>query len=140
MATVEPARLRSATITPRAPCALLKGSKNDFINLADTCPIIWDGQRSPCHGADGTEFDDLPSKGKGTNLRYVLNGGATRNAATANTTRSLPWCGPIASNYTLDELEEQADFAIAVTHADDMVISRGDGSPAMRRRDRQQGI
>lgn len=40
-----------------------------------------------------------------------------------------------ASNYTLDELErqlEQADFAIAVAHADDTVISRGDEWPAMR--------
>ena len=40
-----------------------------------------------------------------------------------------------AANYTLDELEsqlEQADFAIAVAHADDMVISRGDEWPVMR--------
>lgn len=40
-----------------------------------------------------------------------------------------------ASNYTLDELErqlEQSDFAIAVAHADDTVITRGDEWPAVR--------
>src|SRR5690606_28965268 len=40
-----------------------------------------------------------------------------------------------ASNYTLEELERQlgsADFAIAVAHADDTVITRGDEWPVVR--------
>jgi CRP/FNR family transcriptional regulator, cyclic AMP receptor protein len=143
MAAIEPAQMRSATITAREPCVLLKISEKDFIALADAKPVIW-------RRVAATLSRRLIERNSTiTQARKKVRVFVMSSVEALPITRLLvqhfehdPFLTVIwdhgvfrASNYTLDELEhqlEQADFAIAVAHADDTVISRGDEWPAMR--------
>jgi len=143
MAAIEPAQLRSATITAREPCVLLKVSETDFIELADAYPVIW-------RRVAATLSRRLMERNSTiTQARERVRVFVMSSVEALPVTRLLvqhfehdPFLTVVwdhgvfrASNYTLDELErqlEQVDFAIAVAHADDMVISRGDEWPAMR--------
>jgi predicted nucleotide-binding protein len=143
MAAVEPAQLRSATITARELCVLLKVSGNDFINLADANPTIW-RRVATTLSRRLMERNAMITQPRERVRVFVMS-----SVEALPVTRLLvqhfehdPFLTVVwdhgvfrASNYTLEELEsqlEQADFAIAVAHADDMVISRGDEWPAMR--------
>lgn len=143
MAAIEPAQLRSATITAREPCVLLRISENDFIRLADTNPAIW-RRLAATLSRRLMERNALITQARERVRVFVMS-----SVEALPVTRllvqhfehdpflTIVWDHGVfrASNYTLDELErqlEQADFAIAVAHADDMVISRGDEWPAMR--------
>lgn len=143
MAAIEPAQLRSATITAREPCVLLRVSENDFIGLADSYPLIW-RRLAATLSRRLMERNSTIAQAREKVRVFVMS-----SVEALPVTRLLvqhfehdPFLTVVwdhgvfrASNYTLDELEqqlEQADFAIAVAHADDMVISRGDEWPAMR--------
>jgi CRP/FNR family transcriptional regulator, cyclic AMP receptor protein len=143
MAAIEPAQLRSATITAREPCVLLKITESDFIAVADAHPIIWR------RVAAALSRRLMERNATITHAREKVRVFVMSSVEALPVTRLLvqhfehdPFLTVVwdhgvfrASNYTLEELEqqlEQADFAIAVAHADDMVISRGDEWPAMR--------
>lgn len=143
MAAIEPAQLRSATITAREPCVLLKVSETDFIELADTNPVIWR------RVAATLSRRLMERNSRITQAREQVRVFVMSSVEALPVTRLLvqhfehdPFLTVVwdhgvfrASNYTLEELErqlEQVDFAIAVAHADDMVISRSDEWPVMR--------
>lgn len=143
MAAIEPAQLRSATITAREPCVLLKISESDFIGLADASPVIW-RRVAATLSRRLMERNSTIARARDQVRVFVMS-----SVEALPVTRLLvqhfehdPFLTVVwdhgvfrASNYTLDELErqlEQVDFAIAVAHADDMVISRGDEWPVMR--------
>lgn len=143
MAVIEPAQLRSATITARESCVLLKISDSDFIKFADANPVIW-RRMAATLSRRLLERNSMIAYAREQVRVFVMS-----SVEALPVTRLLvqhfehdPFLTVVwdqgvfrASNYTLEELErqlEQADFAIAVAHADDMVISRGDEWPAMR--------
>ncbi|BBJ96354.1 cyclic nucleotide-binding protein [Xanthomonas campestris pv. campestris] len=143
MAAIEPAQLRSATITAREPCVMLKITESDFIAVADAYPIIW-RRVAATLSRRLMERNATIAQAREKVRVFVMS-----SVEALPVTRLLvqhfehdPFLTVVwdhgvfrASNYTLEELEqqlEQADFAIAVAHADDMVISRGDEWPAMR--------
>lgn len=143
MAAIEPAQLRSATITAREPCVVLKVSETDFIELADANPVIW-RRVAATLSRRLMERNSTIAQARERVRVFVMS-----SVEALPITRLLvqhfehdPFLTVVwnhgvfrASNYTLDELElqlEQVDFAIAVAHADDMVISRGDEWPAIR--------
>lgn len=143
MAVIEPAQLRSATVTARESCVLLKISDTDFIKFADSNPVIW-RRLAATLSRRLLERNSMIAHAREQVRVFVMS-----SVEALPVTRLLvqhfehdPFLTVVwdqgvfrASNYTLEELErqlEQADFAIAVAHADDMVISRGDEWPAMR--------
>jgi len=143
MAAIEPAQLRSATIAAREPCVLLKISESNFIAVADANPIIW-RRVAATLSRRLMERNSTIAEARQQVRVFVMS-----SVEALPVTRLLvqhfehdPFLTVVwdhgvfrASNYTLEELEQQldqADFAIAVAHADDMVISRGDEWPAMR--------
>jgi CRP/FNR family transcriptional regulator, cyclic AMP receptor protein len=143
MAAIEPAQLRSATITARDLCVLLKISGDDFSKLADANPTIW-RRLAATLSRRLMERNAMVTQAREKVRVFVMS-----SVEALPVTRLLvqhfehdPFLTVVwdhgvfrASNYTLEELEsqlEQADFAIAVAHADDLVISRGDEWPAMR--------
>ncbi|WP_299344066.1 TIR domain-containing protein [uncultured Pseudoxanthomonas sp.] len=143
MAAIEPAQLRSASITAREPCVLLRISEGDFIAVADAHPTMW-RRLAATLSRRLMERNSTITKAREEVRVFVMS-----SVEALPVTRLLvqhfehdPFLTVVwdqgvfrASNYTLDDLErqlEQADFAIAVAHADDMVISRGDEWPAMR--------
>lgn len=143
MAAIEPAQLRSATITAREPCVLLKISEADFIALADANPVIW-RRVAATLSRRLMERNSMVAQAR-TKMRVFVMSSVEALPITRLLVQhfehdpfvTMVWDHGVfrASNYTLDELErelEQADFAIAVAHADDVVISRGDEWPTMR--------
>lgn len=143
MAAIEPAQARSATLLAHEPCVLLKIAENDFIKLADAHPMIW-RRLAATLSRRLLQRNSLIAAPRNQVRVFVMS-----SAEALPVTRLLvqhfehdPFLTVVwdhgvfrASNYTLDELEQQlelADFAIAVAHADDTVITRGDEWPTMR--------
>lgn len=143
MSAIEPAQLRSATITAREPCVLLKITEIDFIAAADAYPIIW-RRLAATLSRRMMERNATIAQAR-ENVRVFVMSSVEALPVTRLLVQhfkhdpflTVVWDHGVfrASHYTLEELEqqlEQADFAIAVAHADDMVISRDDEWPAMR--------
>lgn len=143
MAAIEPAQRRSATLTARESCVLLCVPEADFIALADDHPIVWRRLAATLSRRLFERGRSVP-RARGEVRVFVMS-----SVEALPVTRLLvkhfehdPFLTVVwnhgvfrASNYTLDDLEQQlseVDFAIAIAHADDMVISRGDEWPAMR--------
>lgn len=143
MAAIEPAQLRAATVTAREPTVVLKVPEIDFSRIADSHPVIW-RRLAATLSRRLKERNHMITQPRGQVRVFVMS-----SVEALPVTRLLvqhfehdPFLTVVwdhgvfrAANYTLDELErqlEQADFAIAVAHADDMVISRGDEWPVMR--------
>lgn len=143
MAAIEPAQLRSATIMARETCVLLKVSAATFIELADANPLIWRrvaatlSRRLMERNAMITQPRDR--------VRVFVMSSVEALPVTELIVQhfahdpfvTVVWNHGVfrASHYTLDELErqlEQVDFAIAVAHGDDTVISRDDTWPTVR--------
>ena len=143
MAAIEPAQLRAATVTAREPTVVLRVPEIDFSRIADSHPVIW-RRLAATLSRRLKERNHMITQPRGQVRVFVMS-----SVEALPVTRLLvqhfehdPFLTVVwdhgvfrAANYTLDELErqlEQADFAIAVAHADDMVISRGDEWPVMR--------
>ncbi|MCU1079890.1 MULTISPECIES: TIR domain-containing protein [Stenotrophomonas] len=143
MAAIEPAQRRAATLVARELSVLLKVAESDFIEMADSHPIIW-RRLAATLSRRLLQRNSLLAKPRNQVRVFVMS-----SVEALPVTRLLvqhfehdPFLTVVwdhgvfrASNYTLDELEKQlelADFAIAIAHADDLVISRGDEWPAMR--------
>lgn len=143
MAAIEPAQRRAATLVARELSVLLKVAESDFIEMADGHPIIW-RRLAATLSRRLLQRNSLLAKPRNQVRVFVMS-----SVEALPVTRLLEqhfehdkfltivWGHGVfrASNYTLDDLEKQleiSDFAIAVAHADDLVISRGDEWPAMR--------
>lgn len=143
MAAIEPAQRRAATLVARELTVLLKVAESDFIEMADGHPIIW-RRLAATLSRRLLQRNSLLAKPRNQVRVFVMS-----SVEALPVTRLLEqhfehdqfltivWGHGVfrASNYTLDDLEKQleiSDFAIAVAHADDLVISRGDEWPAMR--------
>lgn len=143
MAAIEPTQPRAATVIARQPCVLLRVSEADFAAAANAHPEVWRRlaatlsrrlmQRNALIAEPRTQVrvfvmssvESLPV------TRLLVNHFQHDQFLT------VVWDHGVfrASNYTLEELERQlelADFAIAVAHADDKVITRGDEWPTVR--------
>ncbi|PZS78322.1 cyclic nucleotide-binding protein [Stenotrophomonas maltophilia] len=143
MAAIEPTQLRSATITATEPTVVLKVPESDFSRVADAHPLIW--RRLAAALSRRLKERNRMITAPRERVRVFVMSSVEALPVTRLLVQhfehdpflTVVWDHGVfrAANYTLDELEaqlEQADFAIAVAHADDMVISRGDEWPVMR--------
>lgn len=143
MAAIEPTQLRAATITATEPTVVLKVPESDFSRVADAHPVIW--RRLAATLSRRLKERNRMITAPREQVRVFVMSSVEALPVTRLLVQhfehdpflTVVWDHGVfrAANYTLDELEgqlEQADFAIAVAHADDMVISRGDEWPVMR--------
>jgi len=143
MAAIEPTQLRAATITATEPTVVLKVPESDFSRVADAHPLIW--RRLAAALSRRLKERNRMITAPRERVRVFVMSSVEALPVTRLLVQhfehdpflTVVWDHGVfrAANYTLDELEaqlEQADFAIAVAHADDMVISRGDEWPVMR--------
>lgn len=143
MAAIEPTQLRAATITATEPTVVLKVPESDFSRVADAHPLIW--RRMAAALSRRLKERNRMITAPRERVRVFVMSSVEALPVTRLLVQhfehdpflTVVWDHGVfrAANYTLDELEaqlEQADFAIAVAHADDMVISRGDEWPVMR--------
>ncbi|MCI1058775.1 TIR domain-containing protein [Stenotrophomonas maltophilia] len=143
MAAIEPTQLRAATITATEPTVVLKVPESDFSRIADAHPLIW--RRLAATLSRRLKERNRMITAPREKVRVFVMSSVEALPVTRLLVQhfehdpflTVVWNHGVfrAANYTLDELErqlEQADFAIAVAHADDMVISRGDEWPVMR--------
>jgi predicted nucleotide-binding protein len=143
MAAIEPTQPRSATVTATAVTVLLKVSEPAFTEAANRFPTMW-------RALAATLSRRLEQRN-----RLVAAARQRVKVFIMSSVEALPitdliiqnfehdpfltvaWTHGVfkASNYTLDDLEVQlddSDFAVAVAHADDVVITRGDEWPTVR--------
>lgn len=143
MAAIEPTQLRSATVIARELGVLLRLSEADFISVANEYPVVW-RRLAASLSRRLIQRNALISQAR-TKVRVFVMSSVEALPVTRliidhfqhDPFLAVAWDHGVfrASNYTLDELEQQlelADFAIAVAHADDIVISRGDEWPTIR--------
>lgn len=143
MAAIEPTQLRSATVVARELGVLLRLSEPDFAALANSYPVVWRRLAATLSRRlmERNNLIVLPR----TQVRVFVMSSAESLPVTRLLVEhfqhdpflTVVWDHGVfrASNYTLDELEQQlelADFAIAIAHADDTVITRGDEWPTVR--------
>lgn len=143
MAAIEPTQLRAATITATESTVVLKVPEIDFSRIADAHPVIW--RRLAATLSRRLKERNRMITAPREQVRVFVISSVEALPVTRLLVQhfehdpflTVVWDHGVfrAANYTLDELEsqlERADFAIAVAHADDLVISRGDEWPAMR--------
>jgi len=143
MAAIEPAQARSATVVARETSVLLKVEESVFISLADANPVIW-RRLAATLSRRLLQRNHLITAPRGEVRVFVMCSVEALPVARLlvqhfehDAFLPVVWDLGVfrASNYTLEDLERQlelADFAIAIAHADDTVITRGDEWPTMR--------
>ena len=143
MAAIEPTQMRSATVIAREPGVLLRLSEADFIALSNSYPVMW-RRLAATLSRRLMQRNTLIAQPR-TQVRMFVMSSVEALPVTRLLVEhfqhdpflTVVWDHGVfrASNYTLDELERQlelADFAIAVAHADDTIITRGDEWPTVR--------
>jgi len=143
MSAIEPIHPRAATLIPLETCVLLRLTETQFSDIATRHPEVW--RRVAATLARRLEQRNHLVTAQRERVKVFI----------VSSVESLPIADLIvqqfehdpfltvawkhgvfkASNYTLDDLEEQlddSDFAIAIAHADDVVISRDDEWPTIR--------
>ena len=143
MSVVEPSQGRVATLVTRETTVLVRITEDSFITIANQFPEIWRRVAST-----------LAARLAQRNF-YVTRPRERVRVFVMSSVESLPvtrlivqhfehdsflavvWNHGVfkASNYTLEDLENElddSDFAIAVAHADDMIISRDSEWPIVR--------
>lgn len=143
MAAIEPTQPRSATVIARDTCVLLKISEATFIDIANSHPVIW-RRLAATLSRRLAQRNTLITEPRQQVRVFVMS-----SVESLPVTRLLvqhfqhdPFLTVVwdhgvfrASNYTLEELERQleiTDFAVAVAHADDTIITRDNEWPAVR--------
>lgn len=143
MSAVEPTQSRAATATARELCVLLKVSEPNFAEAADAHPRVW-RRLAAVMAKRLAQRNSLITTPRERVRVFVMS-----SAEALPVTRLIvqhfehdPFLAVVwnhgvfkASNYTLEDLENElddSDFAIAVAHADDVVISRENEWPAVR--------
>lgn len=143
MAAIEPTQARSATVIAREVCVLLKITEGQFSSAAEEFPFVWRrvaatlarrlAQRNhlvTAHRERVKVF--IMSSVEAIPVTNLLIQHFEHDPFLA-----VAWHHGVfkASHYTLDDLEAQlddSDLAIAIAHADDVVVSRDEQWPAVR--------
>ncbi len=143
MAAIEPSQPRAATIIPVETTVLLRISEAEFSAIATLFPDVW-------RRAAATLARRLAQRNHLVTIQRERVKVFIMSSAEAlpivdllirqfehDPFLAVAWKNGVfrASNYTLDELELQlddSDFAIAIAHQDDVVITRDDEWPTVR--------
>lgn len=143
MAAIEPTQPRSATLIPVEPTVLLKVSESDFSDTAVQFPNVWKRIASTL-ARRLMQRNHLVTEKRERIKVFIMSSVEALPIVDLIIRQfehdkflAVAWKNGVfrASNYTLDELEAQlddSDFAIAVAHSDDVVISRKEQWPAVR--------
>ena len=143
MAAIEPTQARSATVTPIEPTVLLRVREPEFSAAAAQFPDMW-RRIAATLARRLSERNRLVTAQREKIKVFIMSSSEALPIVDLLIKQfahdpflAVAWKNGVfrASNYTLDELEEQlddSDFAIAVAHQDDVVITRGDEWPTVR--------
>ncbi len=143
MAAIEPTQPRSATVTPVEPTVLLRVNEPGFSAAAEQFPDMW-RRIAATLARRLAERNHLVTAQREKIKVFIMSSAEARPIVDLLIRQfahdpflAVAWKNGVfrASNYTLEELEVQlddSDFAIAVAHRDDVVITRGDEWPTVR--------
>lgn len=143
MAAIEPSQPRSASVIPVEPTVLIKVSEAEFSAAAEQYPDMW--RRIAATLARRLAQRNQLVTAQRERVRVFIMSSVEALPVVDLLIKqfahdeflAVAWKNGVfrASNYTLDELEaelDDSDFAIAVAHADDVVITRDDEWPTIR--------
>lgn len=143
MAAIEPTQVRSATVTPVEPSVLLRVSEADFSAAAEQFPDMW-RRIAATLARRLAERNHLVTAQREKIKVFIVSSAEALPIVDLLIKQfahdpflAVAWKNGVfrVSNYTLDDLEahlDDSDFAIAVAHQDDVVITRGDEWPTVR--------
>jgi predicted nucleotide-binding protein len=143
MSAIERTRPRAATLIASEKCVLLKVSADAFLEIADRFPAVWRSIAATL-SRRLEERNRLVTQRR-QRIKVFIMSSVEAIPVTDLIVRhfehdkflAIAWQHGVfkASHYPLDDLEDQlddADFAIAVAYADDLVTARGQQWPAVR--------
>lgn len=143
MSAIEPAQPRSATVTPLETTVLLKVSEANFSAAAQQFPDVW-RRVAVTLARRLAERNHLVTAQRERVKVFIMSSAEALPIVDLLIKQfeydpflAVAWKNGVfrASHYTLDELEahlDDSDFAIAVAHNDDVIISRDDKWPSVR--------
>lgn len=143
MAAIEPSQPRAASVVPSETTVLLMVSEAEFSIIARQFPEMWRRIAAALARRLAQRNHLITAQRKKVRVFIVSSAEALPivdlliKQFEHDPFLAVAWKNGVfrASNYTLDELEaelDDSDFAIAVAHADDVVITRGDEWPTIR--------
>jgi CRP/FNR family transcriptional regulator, cyclic AMP receptor protein len=143
MAAIEPSQPRSASVVPVETTVLIKVSEAEFSGAAEQFPDMW--RRIAATLARRLAQRNHLVTAQRERVRVFIMSSVEAlpivdlliKQFAHDPFLAVAWKNGVfrASHYTLDELEaelDDSDFAIAVAHADDVVITRDDEWPIIR--------
>lgn len=143
MAAIEPTQPRAASIIPVETSVLLKVSEGEFSAAAEQFPDVW-RRIAATLARRLAERNHLVTAQRERIRVFIMSSVEALPIVDLLIKQfahdpflAVAWKNGVfrASHYTLDELEaelDDSDFAIAVAHADDVVITRDDEWPTIR--------
>jgi predicted nucleotide-binding protein len=143
MAAIEPSQPRSASVIPVETSVLIKVSEADFAAAAEQFPDMW-RRIAATLARRLAQRNHLVTAQRGEIRVFIMSSVEALPIVdllikqfSHDPFLPVAWKNGVfrASHYTLDELEaelDNSDFAIAVAHADDVVITRDDEWPTIR--------
>lgn len=143
MAAIEPAQARAASVIPVESSVLLKVSEGEFSAAAEQFPDVW-RRIAATLARRLAERNHLVTAQREQVRVFIMSSVEALPVVDLLIKQfahdpflAVAWKNGVfrASHYTLDELEaelDDSDFAIAVAHADDVVITRDDEWPSIR--------
>lgn len=143
MAAIEPAQPRAASVIPVESSVLLKVSEGEFSAAAEQFPDVW-RRIAATLARRLSERNHLVTAQREQVRVFIMSSVEALPVVDLLIKQfahdpflAVAWKNGVfrASHYTLDELEaelDDSDFAIAVAHADDVVITRDDEWPTIR--------
>lgn len=143
MAAIEPTQPRAASIIPVETSVLLKVSEREFSAAAEQFPDVW-RRIAATLARRLAERNHLVTAQRERIRVFIMSSVEALPIVDLLIKQfahdpflAVAWKNGVfrASHYTLDELEaelDDSDFAIAIAHADDVVITRDDEWPTIR--------
>lgn len=143
MAAIEPSQPRAASVISVEDTVLLKVSEAEFSAAAEQFPDVW-RRIAATLARRLAERNHLVTAQRERVRVFIMSSVESLPIVDLLIKQfahdpflAVAWKNGVfrASNYTLDELEaelDDSDFAIAVAHADDVVITRDDEWPTIR--------
>jgi CRP/FNR family cyclic AMP-dependent transcriptional regulator len=143
MAAIEPTQPRAASVIPVETTVLLKVSEAEFSAAAEQFPDVWLRIAAALARRLAQRNHLVTAQRQRVRVFIVSSAEALpivrliRQQFEHDPFLAVGWEQGVfrAANYTLEDLEAQlddSDFAIAVAHKDDVVITRGDEWPTVR--------
>lgn len=143
MAVIEPTQPRAASVIPVETTVLFKVSEAEFSEAAEQFPDVW-RRIAAMLARRLAERNHLVTAQRERVRVFIVSSAEALPIVDLLIKQfehdpflAVAWKNGVfrASHYTLDELEtelDNSDFAIAVAHADDVVITRDDEWPTIR--------